>query len=292
MTELLLTFDDGKRKSFVEFSFPSCWDELRLDHVLLFAAKLKELKASVQFGIPTHEFKLKMLMRLLDINRYNIFSAKRNLFYKLNAEQLFNLVEATDFLYKSCDLTRNPLPTLSYRLKKFIGPSDGLKNLSGSEFAFADTMYSRYCKTKDERFLSELIAILYREKDTQANEEERKKRNDDRIPFVQYSISERLKLAESLSEGQRQAIFLFYTGSREAMILLHEIVFNDEDNKQKAEDENLGWGAVLIELSGTKFGDLKQTGQENIWNIMLYLKMLAIKDKKQKEQLEEIKNKR
>ncbi|MDA3819100.1 MAG: hypothetical protein PF590_01295 [Candidatus Delongbacteria bacterium] len=122
---------------------PSSWNELNKKQLLI--------ASPIVLASNVSDFE----MRRTTLSFLNL---KKKHIRLMNYSQLDALCLSLEFLYKENKLTKNHFP----KVGKFIGPENGLKNISAAEFAFADRFLNSFMKHRDEKHLNLLIASIYR----------------------------------------------------------------------------------------------------------------------------------
>ncbi|MDL2262962.1 hypothetical protein LJC11_05635 [Bacteroidales bacterium OttesenSCG-928-I21] len=151
------------------YMLPGEWNELTPDP-LCYLIKL------VNKGLSAEEIKLKMLLYCMKarIHTYKktkeeiLFCLKsgRNKYY-LNSEELYIVSDIFSYLFfeengkKSINplMTENPFPTIKIRWKTYIGPEQGLSDMSYGQFIMLMT-YFQEMQARPEA-LNDFIAIMY-----------------------------------------------------------------------------------------------------------------------------------
>lgn len=244
-------------------TLPERWNELTV-HQLRWICKYIYPNINLFNQSPTiyYHLKVRLLMVLMEVPRYNIFSAKRRMFFKISAESLADLTMQINWIYQSANLTLNPFPAISIGFKKLYGPPDGLSNMKLIEFSFADHFFCEFQKTKKESDLNNFIACLYRHKMFN-------NADDVREPFNKNTIAYRATLLKNFRNEDKIAILLFYLSCRELIVKRYAKVFEKTNNKGKT--KNFGMAGLIVEMAGTKFGNVTETEQTDINAIFIYL---------------------
>jgi len=225
------------------------------------------------------EFEILATLQLFNIRWWKPLLALK--VAKTNNEQMVGLTALIDFLkpLSEIDITNNLMPKIRCKLKYFYGPSEFLSNISIEEFAFADKAFVLFLKEKKFEALDELVAILYREKDKDANTKNKDYKGDNRLPFNSYQIEFNQKRLNCLSFYIKISVFLFYWGCRNSLVKKYKNVFSS-GNENKASSLDLGWIQVIFDLSGEKFGTIEETSNHNMHLVMAFLEKEVIRSKK------------
>ena len=240
---------------------PSTWNELSRAQLY----KVVDLLTSNQY---LRDGKIRLVHVLLNIKSW--------LFFKLTPEQIQDLTPITEFLLKDNELTTNLVPWIKIESIIYHGPRSFLANLSIEEFGFADTFYTKYKATRKDEFLRALCAALYRREVSSPTSDEH--RGDNREQFNMHSVFPRSDVFKALTFAQKYAVCLFYEGCRNWITKKYPLPFS----KEKPKGKSFGWGGVLLELAGNKFGDHDQTKKTNLMVVLNHLEMEAIKAIKMK----------
>src|ERR1035437_2069509 len=180
------------------FMSPSAWNELSRKQ-LLFVNRLFHGQLTMI------DFRLRAL--------FNFITITKKIKQRLHPEDAYFLCETLDFLFEEVSLTRNLLPRLKSGLRTYIGPSDAMKNCTFGEFTMANSLLDSFSLTKEQKYLDELVAVLYRpqkwfwfiRKNFTDNQDSRKK-------FVNRSLMKRSGIMASLDYHVKYSVFLFFFG--------------------------------------------------------------------------------
>jgi hypothetical protein len=138
----------------------------------------------------------------------------------LSSDDLAEICAKLDFLFEeeeqgdktrwilSSRLTKNIIGPVETKSGLWHGPSHGITNLKTDEYIRAETSMFQYHKTQDEVYLNKLIATLWRPSALSPSSD------DIRIPFDDGKVEAYAAIAALLPGYIKQAIYLFYSGSR------------------------------------------------------------------------------
>jgi hypothetical protein len=248
----VITLDKHKMK------FPENWNELSLNqllglYTLLLPGTIKGSKSLAKSVI---------IIKLIAPNLFNFrfFFKFMELPKHMVVQVFFPLIE---FLTESNTLTEFKLKSFRVGLTRYYAPADGLNNITIDEFRWADKMYIKYKQTNDTDWLDGLVAILYRKKRKDYNPTLPTYKGDIREDFNEFTISKNSEKVDKISLDKKHIILLAYEGSRNKQIEACEHLFSDT---QKSSGKKSGYGTLLLELSGTKFGTYEQTCKTN-WKL-------------------------
>jgi len=168
---------------------------------------------------------------------------------EMNLSQLTGLFPAVDWLWKSPELTKNLLPKFKIDNVEFFGPEDELKDITVSQFAFADKFMSMFMKKKEEEYLDLLIGTLY---------------HNGKKFFKEY-IESNAEIIHKLPLDERLAILAFYIGSRNKIARDNPDIFKKQN---KIKRNRSGWLGFFYELAGPKTGTYKQVADMNFFEML------------------------
>jgi len=247
------------------YFLPSDWNELTKKQVL-FVSRL------FQGQLTMVDFKLKAL--------FNFLSIKPKVIKRISSEDAHFLCESLDFLLKEVSLTRNNLPVIRIGGRNYIGPSDAMMNCTFGEFTMANSLLDSFSKTKEQKYLDELVAVLYRPKkwfwfirngftDNQ----------DPRKGFVNRSLKKRCRTISKVDYQVKYSVFLFFSGILNSLPVLYPYVYQQ---KGDSGSEDNGWASLIISLADGKTDDksLETVMNSNLYNVLIGL------NKKSKEYYE------
>lgn len=248
---------DGK-----SYFMPSEWNELTKKQVL-FVSRL------FQGQLTMVDFKLRAL--------FDFLSVKPKVIKRIHPEDAYFLCESLDYLFKEVSLTKNIFPVLRNGSRKYLGPADALMNCTFGEFTMANAQLDSFTKTKEPKYLDEMVAVLYRprkwfwfiRKSFTDNQDPRKR-------FVNRTLKKRCRRISRLDYEIKYAVFLFFSGVLNSLPLLYPYVYQQQGDTGS---EDNGWASLIISLADGKTDD---KSLETIMNSNLYNVFIGI-NKKAKE---------
>lgn len=248
------------------------WNELSKSDLMWLMNRMEHLLK------PSYEFRLRMMLRLLNVQWWRIFTQKKLMNIPVEeASYLSNIVDWA-FPAEKVSLTKNHFRTKWVLFRKMIGPADGLKNLTLAEFSFADFHFRQYMSTQDENELNKLCAVLWRVKGNKLDVNDVGFRNDKRSIFNSYAINENSKRYKWTSKKYKYFVLMFFWGCRNHFVKTYPSVFSS-GNASKSTGLDLGWVNVMFELSGSKFGTLDETSKQDLTTILLFLENSLLNQK-------------
>lgn len=265
-----------------EVVIPMKWDDLSKNEYLFLCKTFGNLITTAKNKTENFEreyFAAKILM----INK--LAKIKFRTALKITASQYADMLPIVDFLDKKIDINKNHLPKIRVRCRTFYGPEVGLKFSSFLEFITADTYFINVQKSTDPLMMFKLIACLYRPKQSSISKKKRAGiwNGDMRQAFNDKMITQRAEFFQRhLSAETVQAIFYFYYGFRQKHVLHFKNLFEkpvEEEDNVKRVGNNYGWAGTLLEISGTKFGNISETGK-SIW-LDVFIELSRQMDKSQ-----------
>ena len=239
---------------------PSDWNELTKKQVL-FVSRL------FQGQLTMVDFKLRAL--------FDFLSLKKKVIKRIHPEDAYFLCESLEFLFKEVSLTRNLLPLISIGCRKYFGPSDAMMNCTFGEFTMANSLLDSYSKTKEQKYLDEIVAVLYRPKKLFWSIRKAFTDNQDpRKRFVNRSLKRRCQRIAKLDYEVKYSVFLFFSGVLNSLPGLFPYVYQQQGD---AGSEDNGWASLIISLADGKTDDksLETVMNSNLYNVFIGLNKKA-----------------
>jgi hypothetical protein len=193
---------------------PSDWNELTKNQ-LLFVSRLFHGK------LTRVEFKLMAL--------FNFLSITPKVKKRLHPDDAYFLCETLDFLFNEVSLTRNNLPAIRKGRRKYIGPSDAMMNCTFGEFTMANSLLDSFSKTREQKFLNEMVAVLYRprkwlwsvRKSFTDNQDPRKR-------FVNRTLKKRAGTMVKVDYHVKYSVYLLFSGVLNSLPVLYPYVYQQK----------------------------------------------------------------
>jgi hypothetical protein len=223
---------DGKN---ITRKIPSSWNELSLSQLLFAVPRVMLVNKSLRLSRELLYYFLKMKTKNLK---------------EMNINQEKALFAAIDWLFKSPTLTRNLIPVLKIDDIYFNGPDDEMKNISVSQFAFADKFLSEFLKSKDELQLNMLIGTLY---------------TIDGKPFIKEEIENIAGKINQVTLDKRLAILAFFIGCRNMISEGNSDIFKKSNKVRRSKT---GWLGFFYELAGPKIGTYTDVADMNFFEML------------------------
>jgi hypothetical protein len=246
---------DGKK-----YFLPSNWDELTAD-------QLHMVSCLFCSGLSSIEFKLKALFGFLPVS-----CSLRN---RIDPEDSYYLMECLSFLLKEVTLTKNLQPILKTGGRWYYGPSDGLTNCTFGEFTRVSSLLDSFSQTKDQKYLDEMVSVLYRPK--RCFWFIRKSFTDNQDPrrrLATRTLAKRSRKVKKLGYAQKYSVFLFLSGVLNSLPGMFPYVYKYDG---EAPNEDRGWATLIISLADgrTDDGSLETVMNSNLYNVLIGLNKKA-----------------
>ncbi len=235
---------------------PSDWNELTKKQVL-FVSRLFQGQLSIV------DFKLRALFDFLSVKPKDI--------KRITPEDAYFLCESLDFLFKEVSLTKNLIPVIRTGKRKYLGPADAMMNCTFGEFTMANSLLDSFSRTKEQKYLDEMVAVLYRprkwfwfiRKTFTDNQDPRKR-------FVNRTLKKRCLRISQLDYEAKYSVFLFFSGVLNSLPLLYPYVYQKQGD---IGSEDNGWASLIISLADGKTDDksLETVMNSNIYNVFIGL---------------------
>ncbi|WP_420154154.1 hypothetical protein [Siphonobacter sp.] len=158
-------------------------------------------------------------------------------FFKLTkAEAMLEMLDFTPeiehFLSNTIPFYQQKFPVLR-RFKQLYGPGDALSTITFRQYRQTEEIGYRYRETKDEKDLDELLSVLYLRK---PYTELWYKSVPERLMILDEQMVYRKKIISRIPMDQKQAIFLWYLGSRS--VLMHQFTRIFSSGKKSSEESD------------------------------------------------------
>jgi hypothetical protein len=151
-----------------------------------------------------------------------------------------------DFVKLTTPLSDWVIKKLIIDKQVFIGPSNQFRNVSIGEFAFADSNFLKFLKTKDESFLFKMIACLYRPENHYPNPNQTVK--DLRMKFNPVYVDENSLFFSKLDQDTKLALLFNYKNIRTWIQNKYPYVFPKEKSERKEGNSSEGWRDFIRSL--------------------------------------------
>lgn len=206
------------------------WNQLTAKQLLFICGLFRQTLEANTFKLRAFLYLsgVKALPRKIVIEQeYWKFRHGKQIFW-LTAEELAWHLHSVSFLTENCHLTRNILPVVRVSLRRFFGPLKSCRNISWKEFIHAEAQFYGFSQAKPEKkidYLNRLCAILYRPQRDDYHPMSPTYDGDRRQPFNDFIYTRRAKWFKLVSLNKRYAVYIFYSGCKNAMIEAHPHTF-------------------------------------------------------------------
>jgi hypothetical protein len=199
------------------------------------------------------------------------YGLTKTMYFQLNAAQQIQLADCFKYLLNN-QLFTWLIPSIKVELFKgsvlgrnYQGPADLLSTSTIEEFKASESFYHAYLQRKDERFLDQLIACLYR-----PNSKTHNNGKDERKTFSEVDVNRNAGKMRRLDKHLRAAILFNYEGCRSFVVSRYPTVFIAGDGTASNKLPDLG--PLIKTVAGGKFGSYKETEQMNLYTFLDHLK--------------------
>jgi len=263
------------------YSFPSRIDEFSPGQFLQFLAAYKKL---MDKEISYHDFKIMMLFHLLDIRGYHTwYKAVANDQKVKIQENVFRLSEQLNDLFKadkdddgniklSIDFS-SWMTNLLPKYKGYIGPADMFSDVVGMEYKQVYVASNQFIKTQKVDYLNEICALLYRKP---------------LLPFMEKPAFDSGNVAGINKKVSRWPYHVKYGVFLNFMAFQYQLKHNTFNLdgidvcfaplfSGSGSESKVGLTAVFYTLAESKvFGNLAETSNQNIYDILYRLYQLHV----------------
>src|SRR5690606_20317237 len=182
------------------------------------------------------------------------------------------------------NLTENKIDTIKANGVTLFGPIGNFETLSAEEWTDADNAYMDYSQSKDPTALDRMVAILFRERVKDVSPDVLYWTGDYRIAYNEHQVKLRTRYIERIDPRIKLAVLIWYQGCRHEWEEVFERVFKGS----KEDIENFGWQETIQKISGSTFGNLKETERTPMYKLMLNME-ITLKDEEIRKQKEKTK---
>jgi len=266
----------------LDLKMPITWDQLTPAQ-LLYVCRLflKKLRAT--------EFKLLVFLRLTGVkalprkiiaDQVYYFFRFNKIQFSLSVSELHWFTESAAFLMSDSHLTKNNFQKFTIFGKRFFGPSNKCYNITFLEFLNIEAAIFKFHNSRDNKYLRQLCAILYRPQCKNYNPASPDYNGDRREPFNDFTYQYRARWFRFISPVKAYAVYVFYIGCRNALMAANPELFtgsvvssdpaNPVDNIKK----------LMMELNLGDITKNKEIQQTLIWEAFEQLNEMTLRAKK------------
>lgn len=276
------------------FHLPSGWNDLKPDQFL----RVAELALH---ELPVEEFRLKMFLNITGLRvmrRKEVKIDEELCFYLkhgntreylVSTDELTEVCKSLDFMFTPakkkdgtdvlmihCQLYRQLIPKLIHQKVEYAGPDDGLSNILFAEYIHAETSYQHYQKTRKQKYVDRLIAVLYRPIDTNATG------GDKRIAFNDHNLDEDASKLSGLDPALKNAIYMWYEGCRSFLVQKFPEVYSGKTGSPASQDVFENFMYLVNALTDNDVTKTDKVRQSYLMEVMITLNAMA----RQREEME------
>lgn len=264
-------------KRTLNLSMPETWDQLSRKQLLFVSCLfLKELSE--------HEFKLRVFIHFTGIKalpqkviaeHVYYFFRKGSSRFSLTVEELHWFIQSASFLLHQVTLTVNHLPVIKLFGFHYHGPAKKGYNIRMLEFMHAEAVLHAWHTTKRFDHLLKLCAILYRPAKPWSEQRTADFDGDKRQPFNDFMYRRRAIYFRLLPKAQVFAVYLFYMGFKNALVMAHPGVFSKAPVSSEPVNLTENLQQLVFGLNG---GDITRNNEilrKPVWEIFKQLEYNA-----------------
>ena len=192
------------------------------------------------------------IFKILAVSDQPTNKEKSDLFTVLQNVTIADLKQDFEFIYGKNTRTIFPKNITADGLTVFA-PFDRISNLSANEFAAADDFHSKFRETKNTEFLYYLAATLY------------VLSQQPRPDFDKNNLEVLVPKFRNVPLAKLYAIELVYAGSKEHIVSKFKKAFPTSGKKSP---KKFGFGKVILEMAGKKFGNHAETMKTNVYTFL------------------------
>ncbi len=262
MTSVKLSFKFLLIHFAIQTAHPDSWNELSEKQFIRLVQIIKK-------GYITESDRIRLIKTLLNI--------KARVFLKLGNLQIIQLLELSDFLQEEKYFNNILIKELKTSKGKLYGPGPRLENVEFEEFAFADTLFNKYSTTKQQSYLDQMIAVLYRPKSKNYNPTAADYYGDIREIFNKHNIEFRAKLINEVPHKIKEAIVFNYKAVRVWIENRYPNIFPQPipgEKRKTTSDNSLKWSKIIRDLT-----DGHITNRDEVARLPLHHVLSEIEDR-------------
>lgn len=226
----------------ININIPTCWNELS-------ERQLQKLVVLVYSGKSGMIFDLKCLQILVNLKWWQFFKTIK-LAYALTQVPISEFKKSFDYIFNENNRTIFP-----QKINGFFAPMDRITNLTIEEFSVADNLHIKWRETKNQNFLIYLVATLY------------SKTRQPREVFDKNNLDIKIKYFDKVPLPVLLSVEMAYFGCKNNLVKRFPKVFPATTQKTK-QSNKYGFGKVVLQMAGGKFGNHEQTKNTNIYTFL------------------------
>ena len=266
----------------IKLTVPTKWNELSTIQLKNICYQLEIYQQLVKDAPDTIELNATKLYLTIakELLRENNYKAVR---IALKEIQPKTYVPYSQFIFNSIERTRF-IKSFTVNKVQYFGPDIRLRNSTIAEFAFADVAFYKWRQSKNNIWLSVLVATLYREHAQEPTE------IDIRRPFLKQAVDARVDKINKLDYKTKLAIAYTYEGCRNNIAKTYPRIFpkpieTEETKKNPLPPKKyVGFGEIILDKIEGDPAKLKETNSILTYDFLsIYDKDIRDLPKKQKQ---------
>ena len=226
----------------IKVQIPQSWNDCSDNQLTAIAS----LMAS---GIEGIKFDYRCFCILIGAKWFQLKTIAKRIYILANVP-MSEIKPSFEYIYKKNNLTRFP----AISIKDYFSPLPQVSNLTIAELAVADDLHIKFRSTRNTEFLHYLAATLYVHQ------------QQPRPPFDKNDLSLKVKDFQKLPMGELLVIEQAFAGCKEHLASKFKKVFPKPTGQNHAKPPtSSGFPALILQLSGGKFGTHEQTSRTNCY---------------------------
>ena len=169
--------------------------------------------------------------------------------YVLSQVPMSELKQHFNFIYQANDRTIFPA-----KINGFFAPLNKITNLTAEEFAVADDLHLKWRETQKKDYLIYLAAVLY------------SSTKQPRELFDKNNLPDKIKNFQKVQLPVLLSVELAYFGCKNHLAKRFPVAF--PKNTKKVSSQKYGFGKVILQMAGGKFGNHEQTKTTNVYTFL------------------------
>jgi hypothetical protein len=264
------------------YQLPSRWDELSREQVIKAAYLSSQNLDAIKLA------KLLFLVMTLSLPWTKRLRLQFFYFFQANTTERADLLMLTRSFAEFTDFTAQKLKKIggkSVPKLTWHGPNSSLANCTLWEYIKAEQYFTKYLQTKDQKWLNQLIAVLYRPARSDFHPD---LHEDIRTPLIDSTVHSRALQIARLPLSERIAILMWFDGCRSFIIRSFPLVFKKDlgqdapelNQRLKGKQKSGSWLDMITSLSAnmSQFTEIANT------NLSIALTDISFRIKQQKNQ--------
>ena len=254
-----------------QFEVPALWDEITSEQMIQVAPLI--------FGPPeTLLIRKGLVLQVL-------LPAVKRYYNRLTDFQKWDLFNTVDWIFK--DFTgRSVVRHFKHKEVEYHLPEDNLRKESIIAYAFADTYFQHFIDSRDPAWIDKVIGCLARQVGSKQYPALQRAEGDIREHFSTSRSQERSEVFADLPFGVKNAILLFFMGSKKYISKQYEVLFTQKEpepdgkkkhsfGQKKIPKPEYGWIGVIYDLAQQNtFGGFDQVKHQFLHTCCYYLTKL------------------